>query len=409
MSAQPKPVTWRSKDDVAAPFHAPLRDRVFRLYWFAATISLAAGWMHDAGAAWFMRELTAADPFMVSLIQAAASIPIMLLSLPMGTVGDMWDRRRLLIAANLIAVCVVALTFSAIVAGQVTPWRLVALTGIFGIAKAMLLPGLASIIPELLSRRELPLGVGLHSLSNNLARIAGPVLAGIIVAGAGIAAVYATDLFLLAGSLWLLLAWRRQPRTRQRKQGYLSELQAGLLFCLNDPAYRSLIGRVIVFFLCAASVHALLPVIVDDPRMFGISWSAFGVGAVAGAIVFPRFSGKLSFDAQLNTGIGLHAALLGLLAIFSDEIARLVVLVLLGTCWFLVMSAAQVRAQLILPEELRARGMGAFVVVIIAGVGLGAPLWGFVAKLHTPVVSLLVAVATSLVALLLTHRLGRSA
>ena len=408
MSAEPESAAWQDRDPAVAGFHTPLRDRVFRLYWFAATISLTALWMHDSGAAWYMRELTDADPFMVSLIQAAASIPVMLLSLPMGTIGDIWDRRRLLLAANLIALLVVSVTFAASITGQMTAWRLILLTGLFGVAKAMLLPGLASIIPELVTERQLPLGVGLHSFSNNLARIVGPAMAGIVVAGAGIAAVFGADLVLLGASLLLLLAWRRRPRRQSPSNGYLTELQAGLVFCLRDADFRRLVCRVLVFFVCAAAVHALLPVLVDDPRMFGISWSAFGFGAVAAAIAFPRFSGSLPQHLQLSSGIALHACLLGLLALVSDEWLRLAVLVLLGTCWFFVMSAAQVGAQLILPEAMRARGMGAFVVVIIAGVGLGAPLWGYVAKLYTPATGLVSAMALSLIALAATHRLGRN-
>jgi predicted MFS family arabinose efflux permease len=178
------------------------------------------------------------------------------------------------------------------------------------------------------------------------------------------------------------------------------------MFCVNDKAFRRLVARVLIFFLCAAALHALLPVIVSNPKMFGMSWSAFGLGAVLGAIVYPWLSSRLSLHTQLSTGIVFHALSLGALTVVTDETMRLFVLVFLGVCWFFVMSAAQVGAQLALPDSMRSRGMGAFVVVIIAGIGLGAPLWGMVARFFSAEVSLLTAMSVSLLSLVFTHHIS---
>ncbi len=388
-------------------FYEPLRDRVFRLFWSAAIVSITVVWMHEMGTAWFMRELTGADPLMVSLIQAASSLPVMLLSLPMGTLGDLWGRRRFLLATHCWLIGNMLVFWAVTVNGSMTPSLLVFLTALLGVGKAMLMPGLAAVIPELVSRRALPLGIGLYSMANNGARVVGPALAGLLLLVAGIAVVYASTIVLLFISLLLLLGWRRPEQSVSPAGGYVAELRAGLVYCVGEKQFRTVIGRVFVFFICAAAVHALLPVIVGNPALFGISWGAYGIGAVSGAVLFPYFSRSLSLQRQLSLGVLTHAIGLGLLALTSDDFVRLPVMLFMGMCWFGVMSTAQVGVQAILPGALRARGMGVFTMVVMAGVGLGAPLWGFVAKVSTPMTAILSAMVLSLLALAATYRLGR--
>ena len=410
MRDNPKIISWQRQRPEVSSFYEPLRDGVFRLFWGAAVVAITVVWMHDTGTAWFMRDLTNADPFMVSLVHAAASLPVMLLSLPMGTLGDLLDRRRFLLVTHFWLLIVLVLFWIVAVRGLMTPWMLVVLTALLGVGKAMLLPGLAAVIPELVSRKDLPLGVGLYSMANNSARIVGPALAGALLVAIGIASVYALSVLLLFVSFTLLLKWRRPARAVQRSTGYLAQLRAGLVHCIHDGQFRLVVARVLVFFLCAASVHALLPVLVEDPGLFGLAWGAYGIGALTGAVLFPHLSRKLNIHRQLSFGIFGHAVGLGLLALAASDFARLPLMLLMGVFWFQVMSTAQVGAQMALPESLRARGMGAFTMVVMAGVGLGAPLWGIVAKLYTPATAIFAAMSLSLLALTVTHiKLGSEA
>ncbi len=395
------------KPENAAAFYAPLREPAFALVWCAIFLSLTSTWMHEVGSAWFMRELADGDPFMVSLVQSAMFLPIMLLSAPMGTLGDLLDRRRFLMLAHGWLILVLGLLWFVTVSGRMTPAILIALSIALGMGKAMTLPGFAAVIPSLVSAKNLPLGVGLYSMANNAARIIGPALAGAMLAAAGVAFTYAASLVLLGLSLVLLVAWRA-PNTggAQRSAGFFTELGAGLSFSVRDPAYRLIVTRVITFFLCAASLHALLPVLVDSATVFGLAWGVYGAGALLGATLFPLISRRLSPGAQLSTGILLHALLLGGVAMVEFVPLRMTLLLLLGSAWFQVMASAQVAVQRSLPERLRARGMGIFTSVIMAGFGLGAPLWGLLARWTTPELGLLMAAALSIVALLFTHRLG---
>ena len=389
------------------PFYAPLREPTFALIWTAIVVSLTATWMHEVGSAWFMRELSAGDPFMVSLVQAAMFLPIMLLSVPMGTLGDMRDRRRFLLFAHVWLTLILGLLWVFTVRDAMTPDLLIGLTIALGIGKAMTLPGFAALIPSLVSARNLPLGVGLYGMAHNGARVVGPALAGLMLAAVGVAATFGASWLMMVVALSLLLAWRRTPAPAQADHlGFAAELRAGLRFGVRDPGYRLVVSRVIVFFLCAASLHALLPVLVDNAAVFGLAWGLYGAGALAGAALFPMFARRLNPGQQLSAGILAHAVILAGVALLDTVALRLALLLLLGVAWFQVMSSAQLAVQRVLPERLRARGMGLFTSVVMAGFGLGAPVWGLLARWTTPELGVLSAAALSAAALGFTHRYG---
>ena len=405
MSARGESAVWTRDSNRAASFYEPLRQPVFRWFWIAAVIAIVAMWMQDVTNAWFMRDLTNADPFLVSLIQAAASLPVVFLSLPMGTLSDLWDRRRFLLAAQSWMLLVLCLLWVATASDVMTPTLLIVLTAALGIGKAMLLPGFSAVIPQLISRENLPLGVSLYSMANNSARIVGPALAGGMLTIVGVAAVYASNLLLVLISMSLLATWRWTARSAERKRGFLTELQAGVSYCAGDQRYRTILARVVLFFIAASSVHALLPVLVQQAGAFGMSWGVYGLGAVSGAVLYPMLARTFDTPGQLTVGILGHALLLGCLVLAPNDLARLPILLILGVFWFQSMCAAQVGIQTALPDAMRARGMGVFTMVVMACFGLGAPLWGAVAKATSPTTALICAVVLSLAALAATYRL----
>lgn len=404
MPRDPRPVERQPGSDLRV--WAPLRGGVFRAVWIAAVFAIGAIWMQDVGAGWLMKTLTHGDPLMVALVQAAASLPILLLVVPAGTLGDRADRRSFLIwALAWLAICSGLLTIAAM-QSLTAPW-LLALTLAAGAGKAMILPGFAAAGAELAERSQLHHAVGLHSVANNAGRIVGPGIAGALVVAAGVPAVFGATLaaFLLA----LLLVWTVPSRSfaaRTFVSGhFLDALTSGVLYCWRDLLFRRVALRVAVFFLCAIGVHALLPLLVQDAHWFGISWAFYGIGAITGALLFPRISTSTTPGRQLTLGILAHALLLGTLAFIDDPYLRTAVLTGVGMAWYLVVSSGQLAVQLELPDALRTRGMAVFTMVMMAGFVLGALLWGMVARQIGPQPTLLAIAATSLTGLGLTFHL----
>src|SRR5581483_3508491 len=168
----------------ADPAWAPLGEPLFRSLWIAAVISYTGTWMQNVGAGWLMTQLSV-SPLMVSLVQAAAAIPVFLVVLPAGALADMVDRRRLLLFTQswmvIAALALAALTLF----NAVTPWMLLAFTFVMGLGAVMNDPAWQAITPEVISPERHASAVALNSAGFNFARAEGPVLGGWVVPPSG--------------------------------------------------------------------------------------------------------------------------------------------------------------------------------------------------------------------------------
>src|SRR5215211_7940564 len=145
---------------------APLRSSLFRALWLAALVSNFGIWMQNVGAAWLMTSLSN-SPTLVTLVQTATSLPFLVAALPAGVLGDMVDRRWLLVA-NQGWMTAVALAIGLVtLLGAMTPWLLLALTFALGMGYAAMLPTWQGVLPYLVSRSELPQAVTLVGVNVN--------------------------------------------------------------------------------------------------------------------------------------------------------------------------------------------------------------------------------------------------
>ena len=172
----------------ASPW-APLRRTVFRNLWIAVLASNVGTWMQTVGAQWLVvGEPNAAT--WVSLVQTATTLPVLLLALPSGALADRFDRRRLLLVVQ-VALFAVGCVLTALTAlDLMPPPLLLVFTFLLGVGQALTLPSWQAIIPEVVPRGELPSASALGAVNTNLARSAGPAVAGLLVAQLGSAVVF---------------------------------------------------------------------------------------------------------------------------------------------------------------------------------------------------------------------------
>src|SRR4051794_8861556 len=186
---------------------APLKIKLYRWLLIAQFASNIGTWMQTVGAQWLMGDLTH-DPLMVALVQTATSLPVFLFGFPAGAVGDIFDRRRVLLISQafmLVAAAVLAvLTFS----GDVTPWVLLGLTFAIGGGRALTAPSWQAIQPQLVGRKLIPQAAALGAASVNVARAAGPALGGALVAAAGAQWVFGINAISFLGVLAGFVLWR---------------------------------------------------------------------------------------------------------------------------------------------------------------------------------------------------------
>src|SRR5215471_19398007 len=137
---------------------SPLQSALFRSLWIATIVSNVGSWMQDVGAGWLMTELSS-SPAMVALVEAADSIPVMLLALPAGALADIIDRRRLLIAAQIYLMLITGALAILTLLDLTTAWALLGFTFVLGLGTAVMMPAWSAIVPELVPSDELPAAV----------------------------------------------------------------------------------------------------------------------------------------------------------------------------------------------------------------------------------------------------------
>jgi predicted MFS family arabinose efflux permease/quinol monooxygenase YgiN len=379
MSAAPSPKDRPGPDSAWAPFAA----RVFRALWIAQLVSNIGSWMQTVGAQWLLVGHNAA---LVTLVQTASSLPVVLLALPSGVLADRYDRRTVLLAAQFAMLAVSTVLTVLAFADELTPQLLLGLTFLLGCGTALMGPAWQAIQPELVERRQLGQAAALGAGNMNLARALGPAVGGAVVAAAGAGWVFAFNAASYLGIAAVLTLWRRPPTQVPTAEGekLLTALHAGRRYVWYAPGVRRVLLRTVLFIPGGAALWSLLPLVASrslgmGSGGYGLLLGAVGVGAVGGAFVLPAVRRALGVNGTLAAGAVVFAGVLAALA--TARIPWLAVAVLLpaGLAWIGVLSILNAALQTRLPGWVRARGLAVYLLVFQGGQALAAPLWGALA------------------------------
>ena len=407
--ARPAETATATADGTAASAWSPLRNALFRSLWIATIVSNVGSWMQDVGAGWLMTELSS-SPSMVALVEAADSLAIMLLALPAGALADIVDRRRLLIAIQAYLMVVAAMLGILTLFGAMTAWMLLGFIFALGVGGALMMPAWSAIVPDLVSRDELSSAVALNSVAINASRAIGPSIAGLLVAAVGPWLVFILNALSYIGIIAVLIGWRREHRkSTLPAERFMSALRVGMRFIWHADALQAVLIRGIGFFVFASATWALFPLIVRQelgrgPEIYGLLLTCIGVGAVGGAAFLPRVRARISRDALVAGASALYALAALALAYVQNLGLLAVAMLATGVAWISILSALQVAAQMMLPPWVRARGLAAFVVVLMGGMALGSILWGQVANRIGIPAGLTIAAAGMALAIVATWR-----
>ncbi len=362
----------------------PLRNRTFRNLLAANLVSDIGAFMQSVGAAWLMTSLTK-NPLYIALIQTATALPFFLLALPAGSIGDIFDRRKLILSTEIWMLVIAVLLTGVTLAGAMTPWLLLLLTFALSIGDAVESPTWRAIFPDLVTKEELPPALALNGIEFNLARAVGPGLGGFIVAAVGVGAAFAFNAFSFFGVIAVIAKWKR-PGTQERlacrdlPRGNLSRHSLCAIFPRHSHAAAA-----------GGSAYLLHQLVLGAPahggkrteqesnrvwfptRILRIRRSTGSDGASANPIEVHHGGSALLIATVTFAAIVLSLALLRVSAVLC------VLMLFGGAAWTSIMSLFNIMVQELAPDWVRARVLAVYLFVFQGSVTAGSTLWGFMA------------------------------
>lgn len=314
--------------------------RGYRLLWLAQMVAFLGNQMNFVTRGWLAFQLTGSATAIGQVTLGWAG-PMLFLSLIGGVVADRYDRRRLLMAVQAGQGVMGLSVGLLIVLGALEVWHLFLAALWQGTMFSVLGPARQALIPQLVDERDLGNAVALNNTAMNLTFIIGPSVAGVVLATAGAAWVYALMTLCFVGVVALLAAIRpadTRPAERRPRTGMFDEMRGGLRYVfVENRLVATLIITAAVPIVLGFPYQLLLPVFQEtvfrvDPKGLGLMYTTAGVGALLGSLLVASYADHENAPQfQMLAGAGFGAALAAFAFSPNFWLAN-VVLVLVGLC-----------------------------------------------------------------------------
>jgi MFS family permease len=358
-----------------------LAHRNLRLFFAGQCVSLVGSWMQSVAQGWLVYRLTRSSE-MLGLIGFLSQIPVFLFGAWAGSLADRFPRRRVVIATQANALLQASLLAVLTFTGAVRPWHLLVLAFMLGLSYAFEIPARQALLGEI-AGPDMPNALALNSSIVNGARIAGPALAGWLVAAVGEGWCFALNALSFLGTLralWVMDVPDRPPPAA----GAGSHLRAGLAYAWRTPMIRALLALVAATSIFGMAYLALLPVFTAEvlgggARLFGVLQACTGAGALAGALALLARSGLKGLGRRVALGASAFGLGLGVFSLSRVALLSGAALAVVGIGYITQMAGAMTLLQGLAPEEMRGRVMGLFSTLFVGMSPFGALAGGFLA------------------------------
>jgi MFS family permease len=366
---------------------------MFRRILVASFVADLGSFMQSVGAAWLMVSMQA-GPFFVALTQTASTLPFFLLGLPAGSLGDIVDRRKLILYSEawmlMVAIVLAATTLS----GAMTPWLLLALTFALSSGQAMESPSWRAVLPELVPREDLAAAAALNGIEYNTASIIGPAMAGLLIATAGVGPAFVVYAASFVAVIVVIARWKRPVEKHAAPVEALGGATvAALRYLRYAPSIQAVMVRSATVMFCASATFALLPTIASRATgastTYGLLLGAFGIGAIGGVVVMERARTRWSAGSVVTTAITVMGLAIISMGSLRSVAGLSLVMFVIGAGWIVFFSLANAQVQTHTPDWIRARIIAVFMLLTEGGLAIGSLLWGAIgsrASVHAALV-----------------------
>jgi MFS family permease len=365
------------------PFQYP----AFRAIWIANLASNVGSTMQAVGAAWLMTDLTASHE-LIALVQASAMVPIMLFGMFAGAIADNYDRRMVMLVAQIGMLAVSAALSLMTYMGLITPYLLLAFTLSVGIGTSLNSPAWQASVRQQVGLRDLPQAIALNSIAFNLARSIGPALGGLVISLWSVSAAFLFNALSYVGLIAVLLRWHPERYEVKDKRAILPAIAIGIRFCVASSPVRRVLARGLVLGFGIAGYQALVPAIARQQLHgtqidFGLMLGMFGIGSIVIAPQLGAIRRRYGLENVLAAGTIGFVVAQSLLAVSTSLWTALPATFVGGLGWVTILTSINVAMQMRSPDAILGRCLSIYQSVTFGGMAIGSWFWGWIADKHS--------------------------
>jgi MFS family permease len=364
-----------------------LDHRNYRLFFAGQSVSLVGTWMTRLATSWLVYRLTGSS-LLLGVVGFAGQIPSFVLGPVAGVLVDRWNRHRLLVATQVLAM-VQSLALAALtLTGTIRIWHVIALSVFQGLINAFDMPARQSFVVEMVEKREdLANAIALNSSMVNGARLLGPSIAGVVIAAVGEGWCFLLDGLSYVAVVASLVLMRLTPREHPAHgvPDILHQLREGVRYAAGFSPIRDVLILLALVSLVGMPYTVLMPVFAMEvlhggPNTLGMLMAASGVGALAGAMTLASRRSVLGLGKYIPIMAGAFG--FGLVAFsFSRSLwLSTALMVVTGLGFMVQMAASNTLIQTIVDEDKRGRVMSFYTMAFMGTAPFGSLLAGAVAE-----------------------------
>jgi len=364
-----------------------LAHKNYRLFFAGQSISLIGTWMTRIATAWLVYRLTG-SALLLGVVGFAGQIPSFLLAPLAGVLVDRWNRQRLLVITQVLAMFQSLALALLTMTGLIKMWHVIVLSVLQGLINSFDMPARQAFVVEMVEKREdLANAIALNSSMVNAARLLGPSIGGVVIAAVGEGWCFMIDAVSYIAVIASLLAMTITARVIQptKDANVFQQLREGWSYAAHFAPIRNVLLLLALVSLVGMPYTVLMPVFANDvlhggPNTLGLLMAASGVGALVGALFLAARKTVLGLGKFIPLMAGAFGA--GLIAFSFTRVLwlSLALMVVTGLGFMVQMAVSNTVLQTIVDEDKRGRVMSFYTMAFMGTAPFGSLLAGSVAE-----------------------------
>lgn len=364
-----------------------LRYRNFRLFFSGQSISLIGTWMQYIAMSWLVYRMTN-SAFMLGVVGFSSQIPTFILSPFTGVLADRFNRHKILIITQMLAMLQAFMLAILTMTGHIAVWHIISLGIFLGCVNSLDIPARHSFILEMIEEKEnLGNAIALNSMMFNMARLIGPLVAGILIAITGEAVCFLINGITYFAVIASLLAMELDGRKNEKHGNYnmFKDLKEGFDYAFGFVPIRAILFLLGIISLVGMSYAILMPVFARDilhggPHTLGFLMGAVGIGSLIATVYLASRKNILTLGRMLPTSAGIFGLGLVLFSFSRNLWFCLLLLFFAGFGMMVQMAASNTILQTIVEDDKRGRVMSLYTMAFMGMAPFGSLLGGFLAS-----------------------------